>query len=61
MLPQKAILEFKAIYKRSYGVDLSYEQAEDCANRLVKLYRSVYSDEPFGRIEISQKPNHERR
>ena len=61
MLPKKAILEFQAIYKRSYGVALSYEQAEDRANRLVKLYRSVYVDEPFGRVELPKKQNHERR
>ena len=61
MLPKKAISEFIEIYKRSYGVALSYEQAEDRANRLVKLYRSVYVDEPFGRVELPKKQNHERR
>ena len=61
MLPKKAILEFIAIYKRSYGADLSFEQAQDRAERLVKLYRSVYSDLPFGKIELPQKTNHEKR
>ena len=55
MLPKKAILEFIAIYRRSYGVELSFEQAQDRAERLVKLYRSVYSDLPFGKIELPQK------
>lgn len=59
MLPKKAILEFIAIYRRSYGVELSFEQARDRAERLVKLYKSVYSDEPFGRIELPKKQNHE--
>lgn len=61
MLPQKAILEFQKIYKQSYGVELSYEQAADRAERLVKLYRSVYSDDPFGKINLPKKSNYERR
>lgn len=60
MLPKKAILEFIEIYRRSYGVELSFEQAQDRAERLVKLYRSVYADEPFGRVELPKKQNHER-
>jgi hypothetical protein len=45
MLPKKAIEEFKKIYKKSYGVELSDEDAADKANRLVNLYKAVYSDE----------------
>ena len=45
MLPQKAIEEFRRIYKKSYGVELSNEEAADKANRLVNLYKAVYSDE----------------
>src|SRR3989344_1434877 len=45
MLPQKAVEEFKKIYKKSYGVELSDEEATDKANRLVNLYKAVYSDE----------------
>ena len=47
MLPKKAIEEFKKIYKKSYGVDLSDEEATDKANRLVNLYKAVYSDEKW--------------
>lgn len=61
MLPKKAILEFMAIYRRSYGVELSFEQARDRAERLVKLYRSVYSDMPFGKIELPKKQSNEKR
>ncbi|TSC79410.1 MAG: hypothetical protein G01um101418_986, partial [Parcubacteria group bacterium Gr01-1014_18] len=32
MLPQKAIEEFKKIYKKSYWVELSDEEATDKAN-----------------------------
>jgi len=47
MLPQKAIEEFKKIYQKSYGVELSDEVAADKANRLVNLYKAVYSDEKW--------------
>ena len=47
MLPKKAIEEFKKIYKKSYGVELSDEVAADKANRLVNLYKAVYSDEKW--------------
>ena len=47
MLPKKAIEEFKKIYKKSYGVELSNEEAAHKANRLVNLYKAVYSDEKW--------------
>ena len=61
MLPQKAVEEFKQIYKRSYKIELTDEEAIDKANRLVRLYQAVYSDPAFGRVELPQKPNHEKR
>lgn len=58
MLPKKAIEEFKKIYKKSYEVELSDEEATDKANRLVNLYKAVYSDDkwtlPKG-LDSSQK------
>jgi len=47
MLPKKAIEEFKKIYKKSYGVELSDEEATDKANRLVNLYKAVYLDDKW--------------
>ena len=47
MLPKNAIEEFKKIYKKSYGVELSDEDATNKANRLVNLYKAVYSDEKW--------------
>ena len=61
MLPKKAVEEFKQIYKRSYKIELTDEEAIDKANRLVRLYQAVYSDPAFGRVELPQKPNHEKR
>lgn len=59
MLPKKAIEEFKRIYRKSYNIELTNEEAADKANRLVQLYRAVYSDSPFGRVELPKKSNHE--
>ena len=61
MLPKKAVEEFKQIYKRSYKIELTDEEAIDKANRLVRLYQAVYSDPAFGRVELPKKPDHERR
>lgn len=47
MLPKKAIEKFKKIYKKSYGVELSDDEATDKANRLVNLYKAVYSDDAW--------------
>lgn len=59
MLPKKAIEEFKRIYRKSYNIELTNEEAADKANRLVRLYQAVYSDPAFGRVELPNKPNHE--
>jgi len=61
MLPKKAVEEFKQIYKQSYKIELTDEEAIDKANRLVRLYQAVYSDPAFGRVELPKKPDHERR
>lgn len=55
MLPKKAVEEFKRVYKKSYNIELSDEEAEIKANNLVRLYQAVYSDLPFGRVELPKK------
>jgi hypothetical protein len=45
MLPEKAIQEFKELYKKRYGVELSDEEASGRANRLFKLYKVTYMPE----------------
>lgn len=42
MLPQQAIQEFKELYKKRYGVELSDEEASGRANRLFNLYKVTY-------------------
>ena len=44
MLPKEAIKEFKRIYAKNYGVELSDKEATERANNLVALYNAVYGD-----------------
>jgi len=46
MLPQLAIQEFKELYEKRYGVQLSDAQACERANNLFKLYKITYMGEP---------------
>ena len=64
MLPKEAILEFKALFKKVYGVEISDEEASFRANNLVNLYAAVYSEPLVGRIDrgseqIINQINHE--
>ncbi len=51
MLPKEAIQEFKKIYAKIYGIELTDEEASRRANNLVALYMAVYGNAKFGRIE----------
>lgn len=55
MLPQKAVQEFKELYKKRFGVELSDHEASDRANRLFKLYKVVYIPESITELEILKK------
>ena len=44
MLPEEAIEEFKKLYAKNYGVELSDEEATRRANSLVALYTAVYGN-----------------
>lgn len=50
MLPKEAIEEYKKLYAKNYGVELSDEEATRRANNLVALYSAVYGNS-FGLIE----------
>ena len=43
MLPDEAIEEFREIYKKEYGEELSKEDARERAERLFGLVKAVYS------------------
>jgi hypothetical protein len=44
MLPQEAVEEFKGLYKKRYGIDLTDQEASFRANNLVDLHTAVYDD-----------------
>ncbi len=45
MLPKEAIEEFKVLYKKHYGQDISDEEASRRANNLVNLFKAIYGSE----------------
>jgi hypothetical protein len=55
MLPKEAIEEYKVMYKKRFGVDLSDAEASFRANNLVNLYRAVLGPEPKGRVSDQEK------
>jgi len=46
MLPKIAIEEFKKLYLKNYGIQLSDEEAIRRAENFVGLYGAVYGDDP---------------
>lgn len=46
MLPPEAVEEFKSLYKKRFGEDLSNEDASKRANNLVNLFKVVYQPIP---------------
>jgi len=46
MLPKIAIEEFKKLYFKNFGIQLSDEEATRRAENFVGLYDAVYGDDP---------------
>lgn len=42
MLSPDAAMEFQAIYKRNYGIELSCEEAVEQGERLLQMFKIVY-------------------
>ena len=55
MLPPEAIKEYKIIYEKEFGVQLTNEEAAFRANNLVNLYKVVYSEQAFDVEETETK------
>ncbi len=53
MISKQAVEEFRMIYRNKYGKELSYAEAMEQANDLIKLYKAVLY--PL-KNETSQKP-----
>lgn len=56
MLSQEAIEEFKELFKKRYGRELSDEEASKRANNLFNLYKTVYLPVIEFKIDKDGKP-----
>lgn len=45
MLPPEAIVEYKKLYRKRFGVNLSDAEASFRANNLVNLYKAVLGED----------------
>ena len=61
MLPEAAIIQFKKIWKKLYGIELSNEEASFRANNLVALYRAVYGNRQDIQNNKQINPNYDRK
>jgi hypothetical protein len=57
MLPREAIIEFKKIYLKVYGVELDDAEAERRANNLVGFYAAVYDGNERSATDKENKHN----
>lgn len=46
MLPKKAIEEYRAIYKKHFGKDISDAEAEEQGMNLLRLFQIIYKPIP---------------
>ena len=54
-LPEKAIQEFKELYKNRFGEELSDQEASYRANNLFNLYKVTYMSESIIEPELPNK------
>ena len=45
-IPKKDLDEFKRIFKKDYGEDLSDEEAQHIAGKIINLFRIIYRPIP---------------
>lgn len=53
MVSETGLLKFKVLYQKEYGIELSQKELIEKANRLLNLYKSVYTNKK--NIKIRQK------
>lgn len=46
MLPKKAIEEYKTIYKKQFGKEITNAEAEEQGTRLLRLFQIIYKPIP---------------
>lgn len=59
MISEKALKEYKAIYKKEYGVDLPDEEALEQATKLLNLMKIIYRPISKDNYEKLQKRREE--
>jgi hypothetical protein len=59
MISEKALKEFKKIYKKEFDIDLSDQDALEKATKLLNLMRAVYGPMSKGDYEKLQKRREE--
>jgi len=52
-LPKEAIIEFKKIYTKQNGENISDAKADELANKLLNLFKLVYTDLPVNQNEFT--------
>lgn len=53
-ISEKSLKEYKAIYKKEYGIDLPNEEALEQATKLLNLMKIIYrpiSKDDYGKIQ----------
>lgn len=55
MLPKKAIDEYKAIYKKHFGKDISDSEAEEQGMRLLRIFQIIYKPIPKSWLKAKDK------
>ncbi len=58
MLTQKAITEYIEIYKKEFGKDISYEEAEMQGISLLRLFKLIYK--PIPKEWLKENKTHEK-
>jgi hypothetical protein len=61
MISEKALKEFKAIYKKKFSIELSDQEALESATKLLKLVEIVYKPMTKEEYERVQKRREETR
>jgi hypothetical protein len=58
MISREAVLEYREIYKKVYGKEISYNEGLEQGTRLLRLFRIIYRPIPKAWINKSNNKNH---
>ncbi|MBU0578612.1 hypothetical protein KKE34_02160 [Patescibacteria group bacterium] len=56
MLTDKAIQEFREIYKKEHGIELSNDEARDAAERLISFFELLHKIDRGEEVTKKRKP-----